>query len=41
MKSRLFPIKHKLKIKPELIITKSTLPPHLQTFKQNFTKKWL
>ena len=33
-KSRLHSNKQKLKIKPELIDTKSKLPQHLQTFKQ-------
>ena len=34
IKPRLHPNKHKPKIKPEPNITKSNLPPHLQTFKQ-------
>ena len=34
IKSRLHSNKHKPKIKQELNITKSNLPPHLQTFKQ-------
>ena len=34
MKSRLHFNKHKPKIKREINITKSNLPPHLQTFKQ-------
>ena len=35
LKSRLHSKKHKPKIKQELNNTKSTLPPHLQSFKQN------
>ena len=35
MKSRLHYIKHKPKIKREQKNTKSNLPPHLQSFKQN------
>ena len=34
IKSRLHSNKHKQKIKPESNITKSSLPPHLQSFKQ-------
>ena len=34
IKSRLHSNKHKSKIKQEINNTKSTLPPHLQTFKQ-------
>ena len=34
IKSRLHSNKQKLKIKTELNVTKSKLPPHLQTFKQ-------
>ena len=34
IKSRLHPIKHKPKIKQEIINTKSNLPPNLQSFKQ-------
>ena len=34
IKSRLHSNKHKPKIKQGIIITKSNLPPHLQTFKQ-------
>ena len=34
IKSRLHSNKNKLKIKQEVNITKSILPPHLQTFKQ-------
>ena len=34
IKSRLNPNKHKPKIKLEINITKSILPPHLQSFKQ-------
>ena len=34
IKSRLHPNKNKPKIKKEVNITKSNLPPHLQTFKQ-------
>ena len=34
IKSRLHSNKHKPKIKQEINITKSNLPPHLQTFKQ-------
>ena len=36
IKSRLHFNKHKPKIKQEINITKSNLPPHLQTFKQKF-----
>ena len=35
IKSRLHSNKNKPKIKQELKNTKSTLPPHLQSFKQN------
>ena len=34
IKSRLHSNKQKTKIKQEINITKSNLPPHLQTFKQ-------
>ena len=34
MKSRLHSNKQKPKIKQEIYITKSNLPPHLQSFKQ-------
>ena len=34
IKSRLQSNKHKPKIKQEINITKSNLPPHLQSFKQ-------
>ena len=34
IKSRLHSNKHKPKIKQEINNTKSSLPPHLQTFKQ-------
>ena len=34
IKSKLHSIKHKPKIKQEINITKSKLPPHLQSFKQ-------
>ena len=34
IKSRLHPKKHKPKIKQELNITKSNLPPNRQTFKE-------
>ena len=34
IKTRLQPNKHKPKIKQEINNTKSTLPPHLQSFKQ-------
>ena len=34
IKSRLHSNKHKPKIKQEIKITKSILPPHLQSFKQ-------
>ena len=34
IKSRFFPNKHKLKIRPELKNFKCTLPPNLQIFKQ-------
>ena len=34
IKSRLHSNEHKQKIKPEVNNTKSTLPPHLQSFKQ-------
>ena len=34
IKSRLHSNKHKLKIKQELYITKTYLPPNLQSFKQ-------
>ena len=34
MKSRLHCKKQKLKVKQEVNITKSKLPPHLQSFKQ-------
>ena len=36
IKSRLLSNKHKPKIKQEVNNTKSNLPPHLQTYKQNF-----
>ena len=36
IKSGLQPIKHKSKIKQEVNITKSNLPPHIQTFKKNY-----
>ena len=35
IESRLHPNKHKPKIKQEINNTKSSLPPHLQSFKQN------
>ena len=35
IKSRLHPNKHKPKLKQEPNITKSTLPPNLQSFEQN------
>ena len=35
-KSRLFSNKNKIKIKQELISTKSNLPPNLQPFKRKF-----
>ena len=34
IKSRLHPNEHKPKIKQEITITKSNLPPHMQSFKQ-------
>ena len=34
IKSRLHPNKHQPKIKQEINSTKSSLPPHLQSFKQ-------
>ena len=36
IKPRLFSYKSKMKIKPELNITKSTFSPNLQTFKQSY-----
>ena len=35
VKSRLYSDKHKPKIKQEINNTKSNLPPHFQSFKQN------
>ena len=35
LKSRLFPKKNKIKVKPEMKITKFTLLQNLQAFKQN------
>ena len=36
IKSRLHPNKHKPKIKQKVNNTKSNLPPHLHSFKQNY-----
>ena len=38
-KSRLCSNKHKSKIKQEIKKTKSILPPHLQSFKENYCQE--